>query len=66
MHEIGCIATGSSAAIVAGGVTFDTLLEKSGRSPIFVPMMAEGLNLVLGKPTSLSDIKLPEISSSTT
>jgi hypothetical protein len=39
--KIGCIATGSTAAVVAGGVTFDTLLEKSGRLPIFVPMMAD-------------------------
>ena len=27
--KVGCIATGSTAAIVAGGVTFDTLIEKS-------------------------------------
>lgn len=59
--KIGCIATGSTAAVVAGGVTFDTLIEKNGRSPIFIPMMAEGLNLILGKPISISDIKLPEI-----
>jgi len=61
--KIGCIATGSTAAVVAGGVTFDTLIEKSGRPPIFIPMMAEGLNLILGKPTvSISDVKLPETS----
>jgi len=50
--KIGCIATGSTAAIVAGGVTFDTLIEKSGRPPIFIPMMADGLNLILGKPNT--------------
>jgi hypothetical protein len=61
--KIGCIATGSTAALVAGGVTFDTLKEKSGRSPIFIPMMAEGLNLILGKPSvSTTDVKLPETS----
>jgi hypothetical protein len=62
--KIGCIATGSTAAVVAGGVTFDTLIEKTGRDPIFIPMMAEGLNLILGKPTNLSDIQniLPEVS----
>jgi len=65
--KIGCIATGSTAAVIAGGVSFDTLIEKSGRSPIFVPMMAEGLNLILGKPTSLVDVVkiLPDISSDT-
>jgi len=61
--KIGCIATGTTAAVVAGGVTFDTLIEKSGRSPIFIPMMGEGLNLILGKPSvSISDVKLPETS----
>lgn len=65
--KIGCIATGSTAAVVAGGITFDTLIEKSGRSPIFIPMMAEGLNVILGKPpVKLTDIKLPEISTTTT
>jgi hypothetical protein len=56
--KIGCIATGSTAAVVAGGATFDTLIEKSGRSPIFIPMMAEGINLILGKPTNISDVRL--------
>ena len=61
--KIGCIATGSTAAVVAGGVTLDTLIEKSGRPPIFIPMLAEWLNLILGKPTvSISDVKLPETS----
>jgi hypothetical protein len=61
--KIGCIATGSTAAVVAGGVIFDTLIEKSGRSPIFIPMMADGLNLILGKPpVSITDVKLPETS----
>jgi hypothetical protein len=27
-------------------------------------MMAEGLNLILGKPTAIEDVKLPEIPSS--
>jgi len=61
--KIGCIATGSTAAVVAGGVTFDTLIEKSGRSPIFIPMMAEGLNLILGKTSvAVNEVKLPETS----
>ena len=38
--KIGCIAIGSTAALVAGGVTFDILIEKNGRSPIFIPLMA--------------------------
>jgi len=61
--KIGCIATGSTAAVVAGGVTFDTLIEKSGREPIFIPMMAEGLNIILGNPTAVSEVKLPETGS---
>jgi hypothetical protein len=27
--KIGCIATGSTGAVVAGGITFDTLIEKT-------------------------------------
>jgi hypothetical protein len=61
--KIGCVVSGTTAAVVAGGVTFDTLIEKSGRGPIFVPMMAEGLNLILGKPTEVQNVKLPEVSS---
>ena len=38
--KIGCIATGSAATVVAGGVTFNTVIEKSGRHPIFVPLLA--------------------------
>jgi len=60
--KVGCVATGSTAAIVAGGVTFDTLIQSSGRDPIFIPMMADGLNLILGKPLD-NEVKLPEITS---
>jgi hypothetical protein len=63
--KIGCLATGSTAAVVAGGITFDTIIEKTGRAPIFIPLMAEGLNLILGKPVSISEINLPEVSSDT-
>lgn len=62
--KIGCIASGSTAAIVAGGVTFDALIEKTGRAPIFIPMMAEGINFILGEPVSPSNVKLPETSNS--
>lgn len=27
--KVGCVATGSTAAVVAGGITFDTLIEKT-------------------------------------
>ena len=37
--KVGCVATGSTAAIVLGGITFDTLIEKTGRTPIFVPLI---------------------------
>ena len=33
--KIGCVVTGTTAAVVAGGVTFDTVIEKTGRGPIF-------------------------------
>lgn len=59
--KVGCVATGSTAAVVAGGITFDTLIEKTGRSPIFVPLMVEGINLILGESTALN-ITLPEVS----
>jgi hypothetical protein len=60
--KVGCVATGSTAAIVAGGITFETLIEKTGRAPVFIPLIAEGLNLILGEPKPLSNVKLPEIS----
>lgn len=60
--KIGCVATGSTAAVVAGGITFDTIIEKSGRDPIFIPMMADGINLILGKPLDNIEVKLPETS----
>lgn len=59
--KVGCVATGSTAAIIAGGITFDTLIEKTGRAPIFIPLLAEGLNLILGEPTALNQIKLPRV-----
>jgi len=60
--KVGCVAIGSTAAIVAGEIIFDSLIEKTGRAPIFIPLMAEGLNFILGEPTAISDVKLPEIS----
>ena len=32
------------------------------KGPIIIPMMAEGLNLILGKPTAIEDVKIPEVS----
>jgi hypothetical protein len=63
--KTGCLVTGSTAAVVASGISLDTLIEKTGRPPVFLPMMADGLNLILGKPTVASEVKLPDIDTST-
>lgn len=48
--KVGCAITGGTAATIAAGVSFDTVLEQSGRPKIFVPLMAKVLNTTLGTP----------------
>jgi len=47
--KVGCTVTGVGAAFLAGGVAYDTVLEQSGRNPVFVPFMAKTYNTVFGE-----------------
>lgn len=47
--KIGCTVTGAGAGFIAGGAAYDSVLEQSGRNPIFVPFMAKAYNSVFGE-----------------
>lgn len=46
----GCTAAAGSTGILAGAVTYDTILEATGREKVFVPMIAKAFNEVFGEP----------------
>lgn len=47
--KIGCAVTGAGASFIAGGAAYDSVLEESGRNPVFVPFMAKTYNSVFGE-----------------
>jgi hypothetical protein len=47
--KIGCSVTGAGASFLAGGAAYDSVLEQSGRNPVFVPFMAKTYNSVFGE-----------------
>lgn len=47
--KVGCTVTGAGATFIAGGAAYDSVLEESGRNPIFVPFMAKTYNSVFGE-----------------
>ncbi len=62
--KIGCIATGSTAAVVAGGITFDTLIEKTGIAAqvqylfhLWLVTTLLGVNLLFGCEATCSYIR---------
>ncbi len=46
--KIGCTVTGAGASFIAGGAAYDSVLEQSGRNPIFVPFIAKTYTSVFG------------------
>jgi hypothetical protein len=47
--KVGCAVTGAGASFIAGGAAYDSVLEESGRNPVFVPFMAKTYNSVFGE-----------------
>ena len=47
--KIGCTVTGAGASFIAGGAAYDSVLEQSGRNPVFLPFMAKTYNSVFGE-----------------
>jgi hypothetical protein len=47
--KVGCAVTGSGASFIAGGAAYDSILEQSGRNPVFVPFMSRTFNSVFGE-----------------
>ena len=46
----GCGAAAGTTGILAGAVTYDTIIEATGREKVFVPMIAKAFNEVFGEP----------------
>ena len=47
--KVGCAITGGAAAVIAGGASYDQVLEAAGREKVFVPMMGEIYKSVFGE-----------------
>ena len=47
--KIGCAVTGGTAATIAAGASFDSVLEAAGREKIFVPMLGSLYKSVFGE-----------------
>ena len=46
----GCGTVAGTTGVLAGAVTYDTILEATGREKIFVPFVARVFNDVFGEP----------------
>ena len=46
----GCGAVAGTTGVFAGAVTYDTILEATGREKIFIPFIAKAFNDVFGEP----------------
>ena len=47
--KIGCTVTGAGATFIAGGAAYDSVLEQSGRNPVFLAFMAKHITVFLVK-----------------
>jgi len=47
--KLGCSGTAGGAGFIAGGAAYDSILEASGRDPVFVPFMGKAFNTVFGE-----------------
>jgi hypothetical protein len=56
--KIGCAVTGGTAATVAAGASFDSVLEAAGRDKIFVPMMGRWIKDIFGEVSSNANTNL--------
>lgn len=62
---MGCIVSGTAAATIAGGASFDTVLESAGREKIFVPMMGSLYKSVFGELPKIAEDRITNMVNTT-
>ena len=55
--RIGCGAAVGTTGVLAAAVTYDTILEATGREKVFVPMIAKFYNDIFGEPMTPENYK---------
>nr|UEK25959.1 hypothetical protein [Mutinus fleischeri] len=63
--KIGCAVTGGTAATIAAGASFDSVLEAAGREKVFVPMLGSLYKSVFGELSSHTQERINNIVNST-
>ena len=63
--KMGCLVSGGAAATIAGGASFDSVLESAGREKIFVPMMGSLYKYVFGELPKIAEDRIANMVKST-